>query len=293
MLSKRIENRYANMEEVLVAMSPYAEGADLQRIADQLCGRPHEQPTDAETPTTGLFTRRRALTGIAAGLALALVGRRFLPTDDRQMLQFEVWRPIQSTKPDRILSDSKATFEFDAATSEYTISANKCSIYPTGRPVHSTFSMEVDVTLLTEESTAGLFFAYRPEKQETGTHHPFETVYLQKSGNDLILKWSRIRWDYSTLESLVEEDPLGRTKLSLPTHTDPYTFTVELGSSAIPTVSVSGQRIDNNRWQLSHAGTIASRMAKTELGAQFDGQVGLFVARSKASFKQPRLKYIE
>lgn len=296
MLNKKVDERYANMDEVIAAMSPYAEGADLHRLADQICGRPVSQPVP-KIEESGWFTRRHALMGIAAGLGLVLIGRNLIPTDNRQKLQFDTWRGMQSTKPGRVLSSGITKLDFDPAQSVYTIStedlrSDYLAIYPTGQPVHSPFAMEVEVTLLTKESAAGLFFGYRPEKLEIGTHHPLETIYLKRIGEKITLHWAKLRWDYSPLESRVQEDPLGQIRL--PLHSgESIELHVEIGASAIPTVIIAGQQVDSKRWILTHDGTITSRTSNSELGARFDGQVGLFVARSNASFRQPRLKYIE
>ena len=297
MLSKDPQKRFQSMEAALAAMTPYAEGSDLQSVADRLRGRVRESLSDASNLPNTKVTRRNVLTGIAAGLGAVLVGKRFFRSPGESLLQYDVWRPMESTKPDRILSAQtvETPVLVNPVIPEYTISTGaaptgNCAIYPMGRPIQNRFVMESAISI-PSATKAGLFYRYQPEKLVDGTLHPFHAIYFEQDQNGLSLHWAKFDWHYSARESRIKRTELGHADLGQQLHADELLLSLEIGTEPLPKISVAGKTIAAKRWHLQHEGELAVR--KNELEQQFDGQIGLFVDHASARFKQPRLKYIE
>ena len=301
MLQKHPDKRFESMEAAIAAITPYAEGANLNQVADQLLGRDGNQPPPDKRVATGLWSRRNVLTGIAAGLGAVLIGTRMFPsTPAESLLQFAVWRPMESTKPSRILAARPAkesAILIEPVSPEYTISTEECAIYPMGRPVHNRFQMEATVSLASESASGGLFYRYRKEELISdaivGSLHSFHVISFVQEQGGMILDWSAVDWSDSARQSIVERTPLGQLRLPAAETMNELTLSVQLGTTPMPVVAVNGKTIEPHEWSPTYEGELAARVAKNELDRQFDGQIGLFVDHSTVRFRQPRLKYIK
>ncbi|MCA9212006.1 MAG: serine/threonine protein kinase [Planctomycetales bacterium] len=300
MLNKNPANRYENMEAAIRAMEPYADGANLPRLAQRLLGREVEEPP---TPVVKakLLSRRNVLSGTAILLAAAYSGRSFFSFGAKEpVLQFDNWRPMVSTKPNRILESQQVEQPLlvDPKNVEYTISVPGLAIYPMGQPVRDRFAMEAFVTMsdppslpgVAPPSKSGLFYAYRPEMLEVGRRHPLRSVYLERSDDRLSLVWADVTWDETPKNSGIKSEPLAKVRIEA--GGKQTKLFVEIGTSPLPVVKVDEKAVTDQQWVTTAAGAHAVRIAENEILVN-QGQVGLFVECSTACFAEPRLKYVK
>ncbi len=257
-------------------------------------------PCDTQPSTTRRWTRRGLLIATAASVPLATLSWRFFPKRSPQ-LQLSTWRPLQ---PDAAVSftpldgsDEPITDKTVEVLADRSVRINAVgdTLIPLGQPVQGQFALDVVFTTKPSFERLGLFFKYRPRKDESSVAHPFQVIELAPAET----AGYRLLWSYYCF--FEQSDGTYRRETTSWAET-PIDFApqgaggqlqVTLGKAGFPEVLWNNRLLSQAHWTLSWRARLMSQQTDEELKHAYLGRLGIFARSSSAVFTRLQLRYLD
>ncbi|HEY3392659.1 MAG TPA: hypothetical protein VGK58_08125, partial [Lacipirellulaceae bacterium] len=300
LLAKQPKDRYQTTAELLVDLTPLANGADLQSLMRPL-GLPSSPPKSAAGTSAGnsqaasrsrIARRTVLLGGTAAATLAALYSRRFWTSDPKVVT--EQWRSLVPVSSDFLLSlDNEAKWSHQPADAEIVIRADRYALVNLGQPLVGAFSLRTGFDLLSEDCRAGVFFRHHSRVQNrlpVQDFHLIEFIPNPEDGSPQRV----LQWSYVLVRGAPGDIQLERTLWAwAPVTASSKRFELEvmLGVDGLPGIIWCGKRMPASAWELTSDGRQKSQIPSDRLRADYRGCLGVLASHGAANFYRPQLMY--